>query len=576
MLVIALRSALLALPAFVAPVTGSAELSSVAQTPQAPATVLSAVPASAVGLLYCSDFADFRRRADQNDWVRLWRSDERDAFMDELERDMRSGMELDFERLYTVAGSLRGESVAFGGQDFAGFYTSAPEPRAEVREALRGFLPDADAERARTTLNVGAAQVEIVAWPNLWSGRRSSRAGHFAAFVEHPLALGLVSANDYESLTAALEDAIAGLEGQRSAPLVEGFRAARARASRTTGVEVFADYRSYSDETERMLQDTVRGDLGEPKGMFGLEKDTWLYASIDFHPGRRIDCEGFLNLPKDSLAAKLADTFAPLPATLPARLPARLDALWALQWDVNRFYSTLREAFEAQHGEDAWESIDAGVEAAKGMTGVDPVSEVLSRLDGTFAMFFAQSDVKTQEIDAEWIGLGLLFGVTNGELFQTALERLIESTLDPYLELEDVDGVDVYNVRRGEFSGLVEDEESWQPGGLAFTAGEFLAAIDGVILRRQLRALQGELDASAAGESAGQLFDGELGACFFGAMDLGWLQSIQRGSSLRGPAGADADPETPAEPKGSPLSGVWIVTTARRTPDGFRYEVELR
>ncbi len=573
MLVIALRSALLALSALAAPLAGPTEVASVLQ---APATVLSAVPASATGLLYCADFADFRRRADQNDWVRLWRSDERDAFMDELERDMRSGMELDFERLYAVAGSLRGESVAFASDSFAAFYTSAPEPRAEVREALRGFLPEGDSERVRTTLNVGGAQVEIVAWPNQWSGRRSSRAGHFAAYVDHPLALGLVSANDYASLTAALEDAVAGLEGQRSAPLVEGFRAARARAARTTGVEVFADYRSYSKETERMLQDSVRGDLGEPKGMFGLEKDTWLYASVDFHPGRRIDCEGFLNLPADTLAAKLADTFAPLPATLPARLPSGLDALWALQWDVNRFYTTLREAFEAEHGEDAWQSIDAGVEAAKGMTGVDPVAELLSRMNGTFAVFFADSEASIGEVDAEWLGLGLLLGVTNGELFQSAFERVIESTLDSFLELDDVDGVDVYSFRKEELSGLVEDDDAWQPGGVAFTAAEFLVAIDGVILRRQLRALQGELEASAAGGRAGQLFDSELGACFVGAMDLGWLQRVQQGPSLRGPVGTETEAEVPAEPQASPLAGVWIVTTARRTPDGFRYRVELR
>lgn len=565
MLVFVLRSALLALPALAAPAT------------QSSTSVLSAVPESASGLAYCADFADLRRRADQNDWVKLCRSDDGDELLEEMEREMRGSMELNPDRLYTVAGSLRGESVFFLSDEFAGFYTSAPEPRDEARAALRGLLPEADAETVRSSLRVGAAEVEIVAWPNQWSGRRSSRAGHFAAYVDHPLAIGLLSANDYESLTTALEEAIAGLEGGRSVPLVEGFRAARARAARTTGLEVYLDYRSFADESERMLQDAVNDDLGDAEGMFGLEKDTWLYSSVDFHPGRRIDAEGFLHLPKDTLAAKLADTFAPLPASLPARLPSGLDAVWALQWDVSRFYSTLRTAFEAEHGEEAWKPIDAGVEAAKGMTGVDPVRELLARLDGTFAVYFAESQTQGggSGTDAAWLGLGLLFGVTNGELFEAAFERLIESTLDSFLELEDVDGVDVYSFRREQSGWLVEDEVAWQPGGLGFTAGEFLGAIDGGVLRRQLRALKGDVDASAVGETAGQLFDGELGACFFWAAELGWLQGLQQGTNLRA-AGSTDEPETPAEPKASPLAGVWMVSTARRTPDGFRFKFELR
>ena len=541
----------------------------------APGAILRAVPEGCHQLAYCEDFAGMRSRADRNDWIGLLISKDGAPLLGELEDAYRDGVQLELDDLYPIAEELRGEGVFFLLPGAACFFTAAPEPRASVREALRSWLPDPGPTGARTTRTLGLARAEIVAWPAVEAGPRRYRSGHYAALVEHPAGLGLISADDMDQMTAALEAVLGGLEGEGTSSIVQAFESARASAPRTSGIEFYLDFTPYAADAERMLRRSSEGALPDPEGMLGLEQGTWLHASLDLQPGRRIDGRGFLRVPPGTLTAKLADCFKPLPVGLRDRLPSELSALWALNWDMNAFYRTARAAFQEKHGEDSLGTVDAGVEAVKGMTGVDPLKDLVANLDGTLALYFAQPNREILGDERYILSIGFLLGLSNGEAFLDAFERLIDATLASVLELDDVAGAEVYTFKDAELRGMEDAEgQPIAPGGVAFLPGTFVMCVSGDVLARQVRALQLHADSSLASDAGiGARLAEKPGVTFFSSMDLAWLMEFADMGGLRGPRS-----EEPAEGGADmrKLLDAFLVTTARRTAQGFDFRLEIR
>ena len=95
------------------------------------------------------------------------------------------------------------------------------------------------------------------------------------------------------------------------------------------GVEVYVDFSPFVAEAEKQLARSVEGVLPDPTGMLGVDQGLWLLASVDVFPGTRIDGSAFLNVPKDTLAATLAEVLGWLVAKRPmvTRLTSKARAI---------------------------------------------------------------------------------------------------------------------------------------------------------------------------------------------------------------------------------------------------------
>lgn len=519
--------------------------------------VLGVVPEEAFALLHAADLAALQERALQNEWVELRSSKAPDPLLIEVDSMLRDGMQLRPEAVWGVASKLRGETVLYLAPDGAALFTLAPEPREEARTAFRELLSSASSgPERRVQERVGAASVEVVvaADPDLPPGYL-----RHLAFVDHPLGLGLFTARSREALEAAVAGALGGLESGRRAPLVTRFLAARAGVPRTGGVELFVDGATLAGSFAGDLADLLGEDEVPMRDLLGLDETSWLHASFDLFPGRRVDCRGVLHLPEGSFAARLADTFSALPADLPSRLPSGLSALWSLQWDTLAFYRALHSGIEEALGEESAARLEAGRAAAGAMLGADPVEGLLAEMDGTFSVF-----VREVEGDRTLDGLGFLVGVREGLRFQESLEALVDVAFADVLELDDVDGVDVYR-------GRGSRPEGDTGGGLAFPPREFIAALRGSTLDLHLRALGGDLEASAAQGRVGQILTDERGSFLTFAVELGWLRR-SRNTYLPGAGGIPRGPE----PDSSPLDRAWLIGTSERTRTGVEFGLEIR
>jgi hypothetical protein len=302
--------------------------------PRTEVSVLSLIPTDSFALAHCEDFAALRSRAERNDWYRLLASNRGAPLLNEFAREFRSETDTDMLELLAVGKQLHGESALFLTRQVAGFVTEPPVDRAALLESMREWLPDsADGAPARA-LEIAGAKVEMVAWRDEGGYGWTARKGHFAALVDHPNVLGLFSGDDAEVLATTIATSLAGFGSDDRAPVVTAFEASRAGAPRCNGIEVFVDFTPFVAGYERELAQDWAGVLPDPTGMLGLEQNFWLAVASDVYPGTRIDCSARLNIPPDSLAAQLADSFEALPADLPTQLPRGIAQLHAVRWNL--------------------------------------------------------------------------------------------------------------------------------------------------------------------------------------------------------------------------------------------------
>ncbi len=530
------------------------------------ASILAMVPESSFMLVHCEDFAALRSRAERNDWVRLLGSKKGAPVMEEWAREFNRETDTDFDELLALGKELHGESVFFLNGPVAGFLTTASADRTSLVEAMRAWLPEAGPEAVSRIRRLGNAQVELVAWPEKEAWGWADRRGHFAALVDHPHVLGLFSGDDVDSLVATLEASLAGFGTDRRAPVVAGFEAARAKAPRCQGIEAFIDFSPFVAEAERELARAMEGIFPDPTGMLGIDEGLWLHAQSDVFPGIRVDGSAFLNIPQGTLAASLADTFQPLPTDLPTKLPTGIWSLYALRWDLKLFWQRTRAAFEERHGADSLQAVDGGLNAAKSLSGVDPIVDVIEQLEGTFAFF--TTDLSDEEKEDDWLDFsefGLLATLVDGDAFLDAFERAIGGKpFEDELDLIDIAGVDVY----------VPREEDSFDGGIAFMPREFVFGFGRGTLTRTLRAVTGAEGANLLdGSDLQGALDQNQGCCFF----LGQNLSEMRKRHGYGFKSDTTLPPLEGEEQGrDPFEGTYLIHTTRRTPDGFRFELHTK
>ena len=524
-------------------------------------SLLSAVPENAWTLVHCPNVAALRTRAEANDWYRLLGSPQGESIWEELEREFRHSTHSDLDGVLPVAEALTGEAVFFDTGSVAGFVAEAPGSPQDLTGRMRGWLPEGDA--ARRTFTLGAAVVEMVAWPDEQEGWRG-RAGHFAAFVEHPDALAIFSGDDAASLTAVLNASVGGLGTERRVPLVSAYLDDGGAAG---GIGVFVDFTPLIAPTEEALREALDGVLPDPRGLLGLEEGVWLHAETDFFPGTRVQGSARLHLPEDTLIARLADTWTPLPRTLPAELPNGIWALNAWNWDMKRFYRLAREAYEEAGRGEGLAPVDEGLQAAEGLSGVDPIVDVLDQLSGVFAFYAVEppEDDGRSELDAMdfLASMGLYFGVLDGDAFLTVFETLFDSGgLQSVFDLEDIAGVDAY---------VISQSSDGIDGGLAFLPNAFVVGPARRVLERAVQALMGVPEASlAAGSRMQAVVDENAGACAFSCVELTPLRRYVLPESNPG-----SSPPVDGQPARDPFDAQ-LISSARRTARGFEFRLETR
>ena len=536
-------------------------------------SLLAAVPQDAYVLMHCRDVAGLRDRAELNDWYRLLGSSQGEPLLSELANEFRSGTHSDLDQLLAMAGALEGEIVFFDTQTVAGFVAEPPARRAELTDLMRNWMPKSDT--AARTIQLEGGTVELVAWPDELDGW-SGRAGHFAAFVDHPQALAIYSGDDSEAVMAALTEGITGLVNggvaERRAPLVSSYLAAG--GGKAGGVELFVDFTPLVDQAETALKEAVDGVLPDPSRLLGLEGETWMHVTADVFQGTRIECNARLRLPPDTLAARLADTFKPLPHTLPADLPKSVWGLWALNWDVKVFYQIVREAYEEAGLAEGLEMVDGAIVAAQGLANVDPVADVLNQFAGDFALYLVDPPSEEQggapgetsqvsEMDVLAM-LGFYAGLIDGDAFMGAFERLIDAGgLESEFDTEELAGVEAY----------VFNDDDGLDGGIAFLPRAFTIAISRHVLERNLQALTRAAGASLLDGSRMQAAIVEnMDACFLMCVEMTpmrvfllpemqgdlSLPPLEEGQSARNPFDAQ------------------LIIAVRRTADGFDFRLHTR
>lgn len=525
-------------------------------------SLLATVPDDAYALVHCRDVLALRGRAERNDWYRLLGSSHGEPILSALAHEIRRGAHCEMEDLLAIGAALEGEVVFFDTGTVAGFAAEPPRDRAALSAAVRAWMPEEEVA-AHRSLELGGGTAQLVAWPDEidgWTGR----AGHYAAFVDHPQALAIYSGDDLEALRAVLSDSVRGLATDRRAPLVASYLAAG--GGQGGGIEAFVDFTPLVDQAEAALKEAVEGVLPDPSRLLGLQEGTWLHASADVYPGTRVDCQARLRVPPDTLAASLADTFRPLPHALPADLPRGVWCLWALDWDVKVFYQRVREAYEEAGLGEGLQVVDAGIDVAKGVAGVDPVVDVLNQLAGDFAVYFVDPPQEEMEPDfdgmEELASLGFQAGLLDGEAFLSAFETLIEvGDMGSAFDLEEIAGVDAYVVR-----------DDGADGGVAFLPDAFAGAPSRRVLERSLRALTGAEDASLLDGSRMQAaIDENAGACFLTCVEMTPLRAFlpELDGDLRLP------PLEEGQPARDPFDAQ-LVGTVRRAPEGFELRLHTR
>jgi hypothetical protein len=287
----------------------------------------------------------------------------------------------------------------------------------------------------------------------------------------------------------------------------------------------------------------------------GLEANTWLLTTSDVFAGSRIDCKGWLNIPKGTLGAELADTFKPIAPDFAAELPRELDMVWMLNWDLAECYRRARAALEERNGAESLRPLDEAANAAKAITKTDPIRDVLEQLAGHFALYSMQ--VLSGESHH-----GALLRIRDGNTMMRAFENLLDSgPLESTFDLSTIEDVDVYSVM--DYRG-----EPWF--GLAFLPRAMMIA-ESSALPAALRAATGAEDAGMMSRSVYQGgFDRGQGSCFMALLSMGKMMSL-----LDLPMDAmEAPGESGASSTGALFDSL-LHFTARRTETGFTFELAV-
>ena len=341
--------------------------------------------------------------------------------------------------------------------------------------------------------------------------------------------------------------------------MVDGFFAAG--GGTTGGVEAYVDFTPFVVEAETALREAIAGLLPDPTGLLGLDRGTWLFATADVHPGTHVEVNARLHVPEGTLAARLADSFEPLPLTLPPDVPRGTRILYALDWNLSRFYATARAGFEQAEGGDLM-VVDQGLAAAEAMSGVDPVEDVIDQLAGLFAVYHVVGEGESPATVEE--GLGLLVGLVDGQRFLEAFEAALgagQLDVDP-VELE---GAETYLLGPdGLWSGDA-DQLQGVDGGLSVLPTRLLASLSRRTLVRGLRAL-GRVEGAGLewGSGLQAALDQNAGACAFAFAELSHLRAL-----------ADWDEQIPSFEKDDPFDSE-IVFAAERVADGFEARLYAR
>ncbi|MFT5051968.1 MAG: hypothetical protein ACI8QZ_003399 [Chlamydiales bacterium] len=513
-------------------------------------TLLAAVPPDAFVLVHCHDLVALHERAARNDWVRMLGSSDGDALYASLADGFLDTTHTDFDQLLSIARTVQGEGVLFAGHSSAGFVTIPPPDRAALLAAMGRWLPGGE-DAQRKSVMLSGARVELADWgayskPGDWDGRK----GHFAALVDHPRLLGLFSADSADLVLKSVTASLAGLDSGVEPALAGAYREAGGGAG--AGIELYVDFTPLTGAADEALRSMVRDVVPDPTRLLGLERGTWLHATANIFPGTRIEKHAHLHLPPDSVVMRLASTFRPLPHSLPAELPRGVQALWALRWNLPEFYSIARSALAAGGGEAGLQAVDQGLAAAEGMTGVDPVEDVLDQLEGTFAFYMLEGASDDDPLDN--LGkMGFLAHLLDGEIFFEAFEQLVSGVGDVFERVE-LEGVDAY----------VFPSDPELDGGIAFLPKAFVVAPARPILVRALRALAGADGASLLdGSSMQAAIDENAGAAFLTVVDLASYRGIFLGK--RRP---ESELPNPFESQ--------LVGSARPIRDGFEFHLVTR
>ncbi len=533
-----------------------------APAPQQPATLLSAVPSDAWLLVHCPDVRTLRERAERNDWVRLLGSPDGAPILSAFAGELRNTAHTELDDLLDVFERLGGEALVFDTGAVAGLVTETTHDPEALCNALQAWIPGQEGVAALPPVALDGAEMRLVAWPgdlDGWTGRD----GHFAAIVRAEQMVGLYSGESRDQVVAAVREGLSNLGRARVVPLVDTYRAES--DGRAHNIELFADFTPFVDAAEEQCRQMLDGFLPDPTDLLGLEKGIWLHGYADVFPGSRVDCQARLRIPKDTLAAELADTFKPLPATLPVDLPHGVWALWSQNWDLGQFYSTVRSAYEKAQRAKGLETLDAGLGAARGAAGVDPIDDVIRQLLGGIALYAVEPDPSVTDTDDALVGsIGFHAGIKDIEVFQSAFENVLGvGGLESEFDFEEISGADAY---------LFPSSDSID-GGLAFTANAFTIAPGRRVLERAIGALTRTPEASlATGSRMRAAVEANASAC--------WLVLAQL-TQLRAFALPDMDPGmrlAPLEEGGDPIDpfDALLVMSAERTAEGFRFVAGTR
>jgi hypothetical protein len=388
----------------------------------------------------------------------------------------------------------------------------------------------------------------MAAWP-VEAGAPAEGEGRFLAFLDHPLAMGLFSGDGAEEVLETLTSCLGRLGGEQRAPVVEGYLAAGGGTHR--GIEAFVDFTPFVSVVENDLREAVEGVLPDPTGLLGLERGTWLFCSADVSPGTRVEVRAQLHIPEDTLAAQLADCFEALPATLPADLPRGTWSVWALNWNLRRFYATARAGLE-QADEDGLQVVDQGLTAAEELSGVDPVEDIIGELAGLFAVCLVLNRDGSL-LDSEE-AFGLLLGLIDGDRFLDVVEDLLLAG-----------GIDIDSIElEGAETFLFPDDFGFD-GGWSILPQHLFVSGSRDILVRGLRALGRVEGAALAADSQLQgALDENAGAFAFAYTELLHTRALvfpEQGEAALG----EHDPFDSQ-----------LIVSAKRTAGGFELQLHTR
>ncbi len=520
-------------------------------------SILSLVPEESFTLVYCEDFAAFRTRTESSEWRKLLANKTYAPLLAGLFQESQGPGGPGLQETLAIAQNIFGESVLFRTKNTTGFLTTPPLDRGPLEQALRAWDPSAKAQSSTRTLEISGGTVEIRT-----RGESTEdlpfELGYdkFTALVSHPEVVGYFSSDSDEALVAALEQSLAGIGSDRESSLVAAFRRESAARPHCSGVLTFTDFSPFVADAEDELKDLAEDVVGDPAGLLGLEEGTWLLTTSDVFAGSRVDCHGWLNIPKGSLAAKLADTFEPIAPDFAAELPRDPELLWMLNWDLAECYRRARAALEERNGAESLKPLDEGLQAAKAMTQTDLVRDVIEQLEGHLALYAMSSESKLGFED------GALLRLRDGDAMLRAFENLIDSgPLESELDLDTVEGVDVYSVDA--YSG-----EPWF--GLAFLPRAF-AIVETGTLSAALRAATGVQDASLMSGSEHQgAFDRSQGSCSLALLRMRGLMRLME-TMTRAPW----ETEEVASALDSPLLDSLMRLAVRRTETGFTFELSI-